>query len=196
MLLIPWKPWKKGTITITDKNGHRLVLGFSGMANMTESGEYTLEGAKGGFTYIEGSVEEAVAAEVEVAVIPEPEEALETDEAEVVATPDDSGHIIPVGGSEADSFFLEIPLGHEHLEHMKRTVSNTTRKQLVGREFIKVYGPIGAGAQSVPWDTYLPPEMANIDMLGESGQQTVHTQKRLSSPSSRYTRISSSIIEI
>lgn len=126
----------------------------------------------------EGSVVEAVVAEAEVTVIPEPEKAVESDEAEVVATPDDSCHIIPVVGSEAGSFFLEVPLGHEQLELMKRTVSNTARRHLVGRNFIKVYGPLGAGIQSVPWDTYLPPAMGNLDMLGESEQQPVHTQKR------------------
>lgn len=82
------------------------------------------------------------------------------------------------GGNDTGSFFLEKPLGHEQLEQMKRTVCNTSRKHLVGRKFIKVYGSLGAGAQSVPWDTYLPPAMANIDLLGNSEHQPVGTQKR------------------
>jgi len=82
------------------------------------------------------------------------------------------------GGGGKSRFFLEEPLGHEQLECMKRTVCNTSRKQLVGRKFIEVYGSLGAGAQSVPWDTYLPPAMGNLDLLGESEQQPVGTQKR------------------
>ncbi|MBC8554264.1 MAG: bacteriocin family protein [Candidatus Brocadiales bacterium] len=85
-----------------------------------------------------------------------------------------SGKIVQVGGS----FFIEEPLGHNQLEQMKRVVTNTSRKQLVGRKFIKAYGSLGAGAQSVPWDTYLPPAMGNLDLLGESEQQPVGTQKR------------------
>lgn len=84
----------------------------------------------------------------------------------------------PVEGGQASKFFLEVPLGHEQLELMQRTVANTAREQLVGRKFIKVYGPLGAGTQSVPWDTYLPPGMANLDVLGEAEERPVHTQKR------------------
>ncbi|ODS33100.1 MAG: hypothetical protein SCARUB_01799 [Candidatus Scalindua rubra] len=83
-----------------------------------------------------------------------------------------------MGSNDASSFFLEVPLTHEQLELMKRTVSRSARGHLVGRKFIKVYGPIGAGAQSVTWDTFLPPVMANIDLLGEAEQQPVHTQRR------------------
>lgn len=51
----PKEALEKGTVTITDQNGHRLVLSFSGIANMTESGKSALEGAEGSFTYIEGT---------------------------------------------------------------------------------------------------------------------------------------------
>ncbi len=95
-----------------------------------------------------------------------------------VVVPDCSGQIVQVGGNDADSFFLTVPLEHEKLECMKRTVCNTSRKHLVGRKFIPVYGSLGAGAQSVPWDTYLPPAMGNLDLLGESEQLPVGTQKR------------------
>ncbi len=100
-------------------------------------------------------------------------------EAQVVV-PDCSGNgnVVEVGGNGSSSFTLDVPMSHDQLECMKRTVCNTSRKLLVGRKFIKVYGPLGAGAQSVPWDTYLPPGMGNLDLMGESKQQPVGTQKR------------------
>lgn len=125
-----------------------------------------------------GSVGEAEAAEVEAAEVPETEGALEADEAQVFVAPEGSGHVSHVGSNDASSFFLEVPLEHEQLELMKRTVSRSAREHLVGRKFIKVYGPLGAGAQSVTWDTFLPPVMANIDLLGEAEQEPVHTQRR------------------
>lgn len=49
------KDVEKGTITITDQNGDRLVLSFFGKAKKMDVEESDLEGAEGGFTYLEGT---------------------------------------------------------------------------------------------------------------------------------------------
>ena len=69
----------------------------------------------------------------------------------------------------------EIHLKHEDLEKLQRAVCETTDRNLVGRKFIEVYGPLGKGVQCVPLDTYAIPSWASVDMLGEGGD-AIHTQ--------------------
>jgi len=71
----------------------------------------------------------------------------------------------------------EIHLKHEDLEKLQRAVCETTERNLVGRKFIEVYGPLGKGVQCVPLDTYAIPSWASVDMLGEGGD-AIHTLKR------------------
>ncbi len=49
------KAAERGTITITDKNGDRLVLDFFGKTKKQDIEDSGLEAAEGGFTYCEGS---------------------------------------------------------------------------------------------------------------------------------------------
>lgn len=53
--LEPGEAIEKGTVAITDQNGDKLILSFSGKANMRETEGAVLEGAKGSFTYLEGT---------------------------------------------------------------------------------------------------------------------------------------------
>ena len=71
----------------------------------------------------------------------------------------------------------EVRLGHEDWEKMQRAVHETVERNLVGRKFIEVYGPLGTGVQCVPLDTYAIPSWASVDMLGE-GDEAIHTLKR------------------
>ncbi|MDR4508322.1 MAG: bacteriocin family protein [Candidatus Brocadiaceae bacterium] len=71
----------------------------------------------------------------------------------------------------------DIQIGQEDWEKLKRTVHETTERHLVGRKFIEVYGPLGAGIQSAPLDTYAIPSWASVDMLGESNE-AIHSLKR------------------
>ena len=71
----------------------------------------------------------------------------------------------------------EVRLGQEDWEKMQRAVHETVEKNLVGRELIEVYGPLGTGVQCVPLDTYAIPSWASVDMLGE-GNEAIHTLKR------------------
>ncbi len=48
----------------------------------------------------------------------------------------------------------DAPLSHEEWERIDRVVTETAQKILVGRRFVPVAGPYGAGMQVVPADTY------------------------------------------
>jgi uncharacterized linocin/CFP29 family protein len=80
-------------------------------------------------------------------------------------------------GSKYAEIKSEIQIGHEDWEKLQRTVYETVEKHLVGRKFLEIYGPLGAGVQCVPLDTYAIPSWATIDMLGES-DSAIHSLKR------------------
>src|SRR3972149_1409459 len=63
----------------------------------------------------------------------------------------------PAGREEGQKFAditSEVRLGHEDWEKMQRAVYETVERNLVGRKFVEVYGPLGTGVQCVPLDTY------------------------------------------
>lgn len=80
-------------------------------------------------------------------------------------------------GSKLADITSEVRLGHEDWEKMQRAVHETVERNLVGRKFVEVYGPLGPGVQCVPLDTYAIPSWASVDMLGEGGD-AIHTLKR------------------
>ncbi|HHT9119885.1 MAG TPA: family 1 encapsulin nanocompartment shell protein [Candidatus Hypogeohydataceae bacterium YC41] len=80
-------------------------------------------------------------------------------------------------GNQCASITSEVCLKNEDWEKLQRAVHETVEKHLVGRKFLDVYGPLGAGTQCVPLDTYDVPSRGGIDMLGE-GNQAVHPLKR------------------
>lgn len=51
----PGEVVEKGTIAITDEKGDKILLSFSGMADMRVTEGAVLEGAKGSFEYLEGT---------------------------------------------------------------------------------------------------------------------------------------------
>jgi len=71
----------------------------------------------------------------------------------------------------------EVRLGQEDWEKMQRAVHETVERNLVGRKFVEVYGPLGTGVQCVPLDTYAIPSWASVDTLGDGGD-AIHTLKR------------------
>ena len=80
-------------------------------------------------------------------------------------------------GQKFSEISSEIHLKCEDWEKLQRTVHETVERQLVGRKFIEVYGPLGTGVQCVPLDTYAIPSWASVDMLGEGGE-AIHSLKR------------------
>ncbi len=65
----------------------------------------------------------------------------------------------------------ESPLTPEALKTLEATVVKVARRLLVGRRFIDLYGPLGAGVQTVPYDEYEGASAGSVDLVGteESG---------------------------
>ena len=55
------------------------------------------------------------------------------------------------------SQFPESSLTREKWQELEQTVFESVKKQLVGRRFIDIYGPLGEGVQSITNDIYETP---------------------------------------
>lgn len=60
------------------------------------------------------------------------------------------------------------PLRDEEWRQIDTLVVEVARRQLVGRRFIPVFGPLGAGTQDVDYDVFTGTDQAVISTLGES----------------------------
>ncbi len=68
-----------------------------------------------------------------------------------------------------------LPLDQRQWAALDETVVNTARRSLVGRRFIPVYGPLGAGTQAVPLADVAGAEPGVADLTGETDSGTIHT---------------------
>ncbi|MFC7439637.1 family 1 encapsulin nanocompartment shell protein [Laceyella putida] len=73
--------------------------------------------------------------------------------------------------------FPDAPFNAEQWESLEQTVIESAKRQLVGRRFIDIYGPLGEGVQTVVNDIFARPEMGNLSLHGE--------ETGLSQPTSR-----------
>ncbi|GAB7388873.1 family 1 encapsulin nanocompartment shell protein [Bacillaceae bacterium] len=64
--------------------------------------------------------------------------------------------------------YPDSPLSEKEWEQLEQTVVEIARKQLVGRRFIDLYGPLGQGVQSVPVDIYEEQRFGGISLRGET----------------------------
>ena len=72
----------------------------------------------------------------------------------------------------------ENPLRQEEWQRLSETVVQVARRSLVGRRFIDLYGPLGAGVQTVPLDQFVGVEAGAIDLVGEQDTARVFTDAR------------------
>lgn len=72
----------------------------------------------------------------------------------------------------------ESPLREEEWIRINETVVSAARRALVGRRFIDLYGPLGAGVQTVPEDQFTGSERGAINLVGESETSKVISDKR------------------
>jgi uncharacterized linocin/CFP29 family protein len=65
----------------------------------------------------------------------------------------------------------EAPISDAQWDAVDRTIVEVARRQLVGRRFLPIYGPLGAGTQFVTLDKFESPTTtradASVDALGE-----------------------------
>lgn len=80
-----------------------------------------------------------------------------------------------------DSNFLtheHLPLSAERWRELNMAVVEVARRRLVGRRFLDLYGPLGAGVQSVHNDVFTGTDRAGIGILGEEPTPPVRTTGR------------------
>ena len=68
---------------------------------------------------------------------------------------------------DKSSQFPESSLTKEDWQELNQTVFESIKRQLVGRRFIDIYGPLGEGVQSVTNDIYENPERASLVFMGK-----------------------------
>ena len=61
----------------------------------------------------------------------------------------------------------DVNLSAEQWQSIDSAVIQAARNVLVGRKFLQIYGPLGAGAQSVNVDVLAPAEKGSVDFFGE-----------------------------
>src|SRR6476659_9255706 len=72
----------------------------------------------------------------------------------------------------------ENPLREEEWARLNETVIQVARRSLVGRRILDIYGPLGAGVQTVPHDEYTGVSPGAVDIVGEQETATVFTDAR------------------
>jgi uncharacterized linocin/CFP29 family protein len=73
----------------------------------------------------------------------------------------------------------DAPLSDRDWEQIDNVVTEVARRQLVGRRFIQIFGPLGAAVQDVDYDTFASTGDAMVAVLGEEGGSAVRAQKRI-----------------
>lgn len=72
----------------------------------------------------------------------------------------------------------DSPLTAEQWDQIDEVVTRVARNTLVGRRFIPVFGPVGAGLQTVADDVFLGVNTGVVDMLGEEECDMVRPRAR------------------
>ena len=70
------------------------------------------------------------------------------------------------------------PLSPEEWGRLTATVVGVARRALVARRFIDLYGPLGAGVQTVAYDEYSGVTAGAVDLVGEQDAAPVFTDVR------------------
>ncbi|WP_026673816.1 family 1 encapsulin nanocompartment shell protein [Alkalihalobacterium bogoriense] len=73
--------------------------------------------------------------------------------------------------------YADAPLNEKQWNELDATVIESARRQLVGRRFIDLYGPLGEGVQTVTNDIYENQELGNISYHGESTELSSPTRR-------------------
>jgi uncharacterized linocin/CFP29 family protein len=72
----------------------------------------------------------------------------------------------------------ENPLREDEWARLNETVIQVARRSLVGRRLLDIYGPLGAGVQTVPHDEYTGVSPGAVDIVGEQETASVFTDAR------------------
>lgn len=73
----------------------------------------------------------------------------------------------------------DSPLSSSDWERIDNTVVEVARRQLVGRRFLHVFGPLGAGVQDVDYDLFTGTGQAQVAVFGETETSMVRAKRRV-----------------
>jgi uncharacterized linocin/CFP29 family protein len=76
----------------------------------------------------------------------------------------------------------ENPLTPDEWTKMRTAVIESARRHLVGRRIIDLYGPLGPGVQSLPWEQFANENPGHVDLLGENEDGAVLAASRRFKP--------------
>lgn len=72
----------------------------------------------------------------------------------------------------------ENPLHPEEWSRLTETVIQVAQRALVGRRLVDIYGPLGPGVQTVPYDEFTGISPGALDIVGEEKTAAVFTDAR------------------
>jgi len=72
----------------------------------------------------------------------------------------------------------EAPLTSEEWERIDQTVVDAAKSRLVGRRFISVFGPLGAGVDCIHQDTFAGADVGGMSLLADEDVHAVHAETR------------------
>ena len=73
----------------------------------------------------------------------------------------------------------DAPFGPDLWDRIDKLVVRVAREQLVGRRFLSIYGPLGAGVQSINLDKLDFNEETGMDLLADGETAIVKAEKRI-----------------
>jgi uncharacterized linocin/CFP29 family protein len=76
----------------------------------------------------------------------------------------------------------QAPLSGDEWAALDTAVVRTARGSLVGRRFLTVVGPFGAGVEVVPHDTIGSPGPGKVDLLGDDEEGAIGSAQRTFRP--------------
>lgn len=72
----------------------------------------------------------------------------------------------------------ELPLSPEQAEQMLKAAVHEVRRTVVGRKLIALFGPLGAGVESIPLETIKEDGGAEIDLEGKADPKPIRTHEK------------------
>lgn len=73
----------------------------------------------------------------------------------------------------------DSPLTPQEWELIDNTIIDVARRSLVGRRFLHVFGPLGAGVQDVDYDLFTGTGSAQVAVFGETETSMVRAKRRV-----------------
>ena len=70
----------------------------------------------------------------------------------------------------------KTPLSAEQLELLQQEIVREARRTLVGRRLLGIYGPLGAGLETVSVEQYGPDKDAEIELFGKTDPEPISNQ--------------------